>query len=54
MESLGTEGSKALYLYNEKRDNTHTSVHGATVYADLVRDELVAQGLVPEGKTRVG
>ncbi|EKX69248.1 rhamnogalacturonan acetylesterase [Streptomyces ipomoeae] len=54
VESLGTEGSKALYLYNEKRDNTHTSVHGATVYAGLVRDELVAQGLVPEGKTRVG
>ncbi|WP_149826111.1 rhamnogalacturonan acetylesterase [Streptomyces tailanensis] len=54
VESLGTEGSKALYLYNEKRDNTHTSVHGATVYADLVRDELVAQGLVPEGKIRVG
>ncbi|WP_200301798.1 rhamnogalacturonan acetylesterase [Streptomyces adelaidensis] len=54
VESLGTEGSKALYLYNEKRDNTHTSVHGATVYAGLVRDELVAQGLVPEGRTRVG
>jgi hypothetical protein len=54
VESLGTEGSKALYLYNEKRDNTHTSVRGATVYAGLVRDELVAQGLVPEGKSRVG
>ncbi|BBC32009.1 GDSL-like protein [Streptomyces graminofaciens] len=54
VESLGTEGSKALYLYNEKRDNTHTSVHGATVYAGLVRDELVAQGLVREGKVRVG
>ena len=54
VESLGTEGSKALYLYNEKRDNTHTSVHGATVYAGLVRDGLVAQGLVPEGRTRVG
>ncbi|MFD9111480.1 rhamnogalacturonan acetylesterase [Streptomyces bottropensis] len=54
VESLGTEGSKALYLYNEKRDNTHTSTHGATVYAGLVRDELVAQGLVPEGRTRMG
>ncbi|MEU0116500.1 rhamnogalacturonan acetylesterase [Streptomyces bobili] len=54
VESLGVEGSKALYLYNEKRDNTHTSVHGATVYAGLVRDELLAQHLVPEGLVRVG
>ncbi|WP_406472278.1 rhamnogalacturonan acetylesterase [Streptomyces sp. NBC_01615] len=54
VESLGVEGSKAIYLYNEKRDNTHTSVHGATVYAGLVRDELVAQHLVPDGQVRVG
>lgn len=54
VESLGVEGSKAIYLYNEKRDNTHTSVHGATVYAGLVRDELVAQHLVPRGLVRVG
>ncbi|MEU2280754.1 rhamnogalacturonan acetylesterase [Streptomyces sp. NPDC013178] len=54
VESLGVEGSKALYLYNEKRDNTHTSVHGATVYAGLVRDELVARHLVPKGQVRVG
>ncbi|WP_369173305.1 rhamnogalacturonan acetylesterase [Streptomyces sp. R28] len=54
VESLGVEASKALYLYNEKRDNTHTSVHGATVYADLVRDELAALHLVPQGLVRVG
>jgi lysophospholipase L1-like esterase len=54
VESLGVEGSKAIYLYNEKRDNTHTSAHGATVYAGLVRDELVARHLVPEGLVRVG
>jgi len=54
VESLGVEGSKAIYLYNEKKDNTHTSVHGATVYAGLVRDELVALHLVPEGRVRVG
>ncbi|MFE0256414.1 rhamnogalacturonan acetylesterase [Streptomyces sp. NPDC059010] len=54
VESLGVEASKVLYLYNEKRDNTHTSVHGATVYADLVRDELVARHLVPKGSLRVG
>jgi len=52
VESLGVEASKALYLSNEKRDNTHTSVHGATVYAGLVRDELLAQHLVPRGLTR--
>jgi hypothetical protein len=52
VESLGVEGSKALYLYNEKRDNTHTSEHGATAYAELVRDELVAQHLVPERLVR--
>ncbi|MFG3015308.1 rhamnogalacturonan acetylesterase [Streptomyces cinerochromogenes] len=54
VESLGPEGSKALYLSDEKRDNTHTSVHGATVYAALVRDELLARHLVPEGAVRVG
>ncbi|MER6067821.1 rhamnogalacturonan acetylesterase [Streptomyces sp. NPDC001817] len=54
LESLGPEGSKAIYLYNEKRDNTHTSVHGATVYAGLVRDGLLALHLVPEGAVRVG
>ncbi|MER6558154.1 rhamnogalacturonan acetylesterase [Streptomyces sp. NPDC001027] len=54
VESLGVEGSKTLYLYNEKRDNTHTSVHGATVYAGLVRDELLARHLVPKGTVRVG
>ncbi len=52
VESLGVEGSKALYLYNEKRDNTHTSVRGATAYAEFVRDELVAQRLVPRGGVR--
>jgi hypothetical protein len=52
VESLGAEGSKALYLYDEKRDNTHTSVYGATVYAGLERDALVAQRLVPAGRVR--
>ncbi|MFD5231666.1 rhamnogalacturonan acetylesterase [Streptomyces qaidamensis] len=54
VESLGVEGSKALYLTNEARDNTHTSVRGATAYAALVRDELVTLHLVPKGKVRVG
>ncbi|MEV5613692.1 rhamnogalacturonan acetylesterase [Streptomyces sp. NPDC052225] len=46
VEELGVEGSKALYLYNEKRDNTHTSVRGATEYAQFVRDSLRELGLV--------
>ncbi|MFB8771849.1 rhamnogalacturonan acetylesterase [Streptomyces broussonetiae] len=54
VEALGVEGSKSLYLYDEKRDNTHTSRHGATVYAALVRDELLARRLLPPGLVRVG
>ncbi|WP_329260193.1 rhamnogalacturonan acetylesterase [Streptomyces sp. NBC_01478] len=54
VESLGVEGSKAIYLYNEKKDNTHTSAQGATVYAGLVRDALVAGHLLPESRVRVG
>jgi lysophospholipase L1-like esterase len=54
VESLGVEGSKAIYLYNEKKDNTHTSAHGATVYAGLVRDTLVARHLLPKDRVRVG
>jgi hypothetical protein len=34
----GSGRLQGLYLYNEKKDNTHTSAHGATVYAGLVRD----------------
>lgn len=48
------EGSKAVYLYDEKRDNTHTSAYGATLYAGLVRDALLALRLVPPGEVRVG
>ncbi|OEJ62044.1 carbohydrate esterase [Streptomyces agglomeratus] len=46
VEELGPQASKALYLYDEKRDNTHTSVRGATEYAALVHGELLAQGLI--------
>ncbi|WP_149185067.1 rhamnogalacturonan acetylesterase [Streptomyces sp. TRM49041] len=46
VEALGPDESKALYLTDEKRDNTHTSVRGATEYARLVLGELRAQGLV--------
>ena len=52
VESLGVEGSKAIYLYDEKKDNTHTSAHGATVYAGLVRDGLVGLGLVSGRQVR--
>jgi lysophospholipase L1-like esterase len=40
VEEMGPEASKALYLYDEARDNTHTSVTGATEFAALVRDAL--------------
>ncbi len=40
VEGLGPEAAKALYLTREKRDDTHTSEYGATVYADLVADGL--------------
>lgn len=46
VEELGPEASKALYLTDEKRDNTHTSVRGATEYARLVAEELEARGLL--------
>ncbi|MET9513628.1 rhamnogalacturonan acetylesterase [Streptomyces sp. NPDC002994] len=46
VEELGPQSSKALYLYDEKRDNTHTSVRGATEYAAFVNGELRAQGLI--------
>ncbi|MGV9852909.1 rhamnogalacturonan acetylesterase [Streptomyces sp. NPDC003442] len=52
VEELGPEGSKRLYLYDEVRDNTHTSAHGATEVARLVLGELSAQRLVPAGVLR--
>lgn len=52
VERLGPEDSKALYLYDEARDNTHTSAHGATEFARLVLGELRAQALVPGGVIR--
>ncbi|MFI0815811.1 rhamnogalacturonan acetylesterase [Streptomyces sp. NPDC021098] len=52
VERLGPEGSKALYLYEEARDNTHTSAHGATEFARLVLGELRARHLVPGGVIR--
>ncbi|MFG3497418.1 rhamnogalacturonan acetylesterase [Streptomyces sp. NPDC047928] len=46
VEELGPQASKALYLTDEKRDNTHTSERGATEYARLVLAELQARGLL--------
>ncbi len=40
VEALGPEAAKALYLTREKRDDTHTSEYGATVYSDLVATAL--------------
>ncbi|WP_112237964.1 rhamnogalacturonan acetylesterase [Kribbella monticola] len=46
VEGLGPEQAKALYLTREKRDDTHTSEYGATVYAGLVAAGLRDLGLV--------
>ncbi|MFI9207987.1 rhamnogalacturonan acetylesterase [Streptomyces sp. NPDC053253] len=54
VEELGPEASKALYLTTEKRDNTHTSVRGATEYAALVAQELRARDIVPDRLLRQG
>ncbi|MEV6246847.1 rhamnogalacturonan acetylesterase [Streptomyces sp. NPDC051742] len=52
VEELGPEASKALYLTTERRDNTHTSMRGATEYAALVAAELRARGIVPDALLR--
>jgi len=46
VEGLGPEEAKALYLTREKRDDTHTSEYGATVFSDLVATDLRGFGLV--------
>ncbi|TWD84897.1 lysophospholipase L1-like esterase [Kribbella amoyensis] len=48
VEDLGPEAAKALYLTREKRDDTHTSEYGASVYSDLVAAGLTELGLVPD------
>ncbi|MEU5154080.1 RICIN domain-containing protein [Glycomyces sp. NPDC021274] len=52
VEQLGTERSKALFLTNEAGDNTHTSDYGADQFAQLVRNEMRNQGIVPAGLFR--
>ncbi|MEV4224549.1 rhamnogalacturonan acetylesterase [Nonomuraea sp. NPDC049725] len=47
VESLGPEESKSLYLSREKQDDTHTSEHGASVFADLVATALNKLALLP-------
>lgn len=52
VEQLGPERSKALFLTNEASDNTHTSEYGADQFAQLVRNEMRRQGIVPAGLFR--
>jgi lysophospholipase L1-like esterase len=47
VSSLGTEDSKALYLYNEAKDNTHFSEYGADQFGRLVLARLEPLGLLP-------
>ena len=44
VESLGVEGSKALYLYTELKDNTHFSEYGADQIGRLVLSGQVQFG----------
>ncbi|MDX6279021.1 MAG: hypothetical protein QOH03_92, partial [Kribbellaceae bacterium] len=46
VEGLGPEQAKTLYLTREKRDDTHTSEYGASVYAGLVATALADLGLI--------
>jgi lysophospholipase L1-like esterase len=48
VEALGPEAAKDLYLTREKRDDTHTSEYGATVYSDLVATDLHKLGLISQ------
>ncbi|MBN6055080.1 rhamnogalacturonan acetylesterase, partial [Nonomuraea sp. RK-328] len=48
VEALGPEAAEELYLTREKQDDTHTSEHGATVFADLVAAGLRPLGLIPD------
>lgn len=48
VEGLGPVDSEPIYLNRVNGDRTHTSEHGATVYAGLVADALRSLRLVPE------
>jgi lysophospholipase L1-like esterase len=52
VEQLGPERSEALYLTDEASDNTHTSEYGADQFAQLVRNDMRSQGIVPAGMFR--
>jgi lysophospholipase L1-like esterase len=47
VESLGAEASKPIFLYNEKRDNTHFSEYGADQIGLLVLARLKQLHLLP-------
>ena len=52
VETLGEENSKRLYLYTpdgSKRDDAHTSIEGAKLFARIIADELIKLGLVKGG-----
>ncbi|NUW39122.1 rhamnogalacturonan acetylesterase [Nonomuraea rhodomycinica] len=48
VEALGPQAAEELYLTREKQDDTHTSEHGATIFADLVAAGLRRLGLVAD------
>ncbi|MGW2115179.1 rhamnogalacturonan acetylesterase [Streptomyces zhihengii] len=46
VEGLGKDASKALFLTDVNGDNTHLSAYGAKRFAELVAQDLEAQGLL--------
>ncbi|SDS63739.1 rhamnogalacturonan acetylesterase [Actinoplanes derwentensis] len=54
VESLGVEGSKSIYLYNELRDNTHFSGYGADRIGLLVLTRLAELRVLPPRAFRAG
>lgn len=52
VESLGPVEAEPIYLVRINGDRTHTSDHGAGVYADIVAEELRGLGLVPASRWR--
>lgn len=52
VESLGPVEAEPIYLVRINGDRTHTSEHGAGVYAGIVAEELRGLGLLPESRWR--
>jgi len=52
VEGLGPIDAQPIYLIRENGDRTHTSEYGASVYAQIVAEELQGLGLLPRPSWR--